>query len=154
MSAWVCHEPGRACWTVLGAGTWGLPGVRRGSPKRTCCHLLHVVSSAPQPPFPNFAINSCCMSLISACHLCVIIACLGIAWIHHRKDSPRWTVGSGSFFWQGQWPIALREGWCLHCYFLFSYFNTSISIFTVTVHGCTHTSSIVFIQILSSHTRL
>lgn len=79
-----------------------------------CAWGLHLEAAWGSPREPA---ASRYMSLISACTLCVLIACTGVAWMHHRKDSPRSQNPQFSFFWQGRWPLALREGWCLRCYF-------------------------------------
>lgn len=71
----------------------------------------------PQLPVLNFTINSLSVSLITACTHCVILVCTGVTWIHHRKDSPHFWNPQSSFFYQGKWPTALREGWYLSSYF-------------------------------------
>lgn len=124
---------------------WGLHLITAWEHTRTCCYLLRTIPSAPQPPFLNFTINSLSVSLTSACTHCVILVCTGVTWIHHRKDSPHFWNPQCSFFCQGKWPTALREGWCLSLGFFSSYFSTSISIFPIIVYGCTHTSGIVVI---------
>lgn len=63
--------------------------------------------------------QSFCVTLITACTHCVILVCTGVTWIHHRKDSPPSWNPQSSFFWQGKWPTALREGWCLSSFFFF-----------------------------------
>lgn len=138
MSAWVSE----LCWaygTELGECTWGLLGDPQGNllPPPYC--LFCPSASLPKLHYEQL--------LHVTCTLYVTMA--GVVWIHHRNDSPCSQNPRSSFFWQGQWPIAPREGWCSYC---FSSSNTSISIFPVTVPGCTHTSSIVFTQISSSYT--
>lgn len=137
----VCCEPRWSCWTVLGESTGGLLVI----PKWTCCCLLCNVSPDPQPPFPNFAVNSHYVSLCT-----VSMACTGVAQIHHRRGSACSQLCQPSFLWQGQWPIALRDGWYLQCSF-FPLLRTPLfpSSLSLCVDG--HTSGIVFMQILYSH---
>lgn len=151
MSVQVCCEPhwATACWTVLGVCPWALPGnTREPVLPPPYCPFCPPTSSS------KLHYNSLSVSLTTACTHCVILVCTGVTWIHQEKDSPPLWNPQSSFFWQRKWPTALREGWCLSSFFFPFYFSTTASTFPITVYGCTHTSSIVVIQISSSCIRL
>lgn len=162
MSAWACRESHCACWLYLGI----VPGSCPEIPKRTCCccHSFHIVSSAPQPLFPNFTVNSHSVLIITACTLywllllvlfVLLCLCTGDAWIHHSKNSPHFPEPTVQLLLAVSIVCSSKGGlmFALVFFFFLSYLNTSTSVFLVTVCGFTCTSSSVFIQILSSYTR-